>query len=361
VAASLALERTLRRLGVPEDQSVLLVRNGGPLRLDARVHTLVVLPMTSETAGALLARYPADWEAALAMEAEVQRAPLAVILGNDWALAQAVYLYLPPLPWDKDLKDFRTLVEVVAWLRAPDDGCPWDRVQTHRSLTPFLIEETYEALEEIEADNAPALREELGDILLQVALHGEIAREEGLFDVEDVVATLVSKLVRRHPHVFGDATAKTAEDVAARWEVLKSRERNGASLMAGVPPSLPALGYAQRVQDRAANVGFDWPSTDGVLDKVAEEVQELHQAPDADARAAELGDLLFSLVNLGRHWKVDVEASLREANRRFVRRFQAMEELAHERGRDFSKLPLDQQDALWAEAKRRLAAEGGRG
>ncbi len=260
----------------------------------------------------------------------------------------------------QDRREFQTLVNIVARLRAPD-GCPWDREQTHQSLTPFLIEETYEAVEQIDANSMPGLREELGDILLQVMLHSEIASEEGAFSVADVIEGLVNKLIRRHPHVFGDAEARTAEEVAARWEVLKSEERQGASLMEGVPANLPALTYAQRAQGRAANVGFDWPSVDGALEKVMEEASELAEAHEEagpegtdESRAAtewEFGDLLFSLVNLARWMDIDAETALRHANRRFVSRFRAMEDTARDRGEEFSALSLEQMDALWEEAK----------
>ncbi len=261
----------------------------------------------------------------------------------------------------QDSREFQTLADIVARLRAPG-GCPWDREQTHQSLTPFLIEETYEVVEQIDANSMPGLREELGDILLQVMLHSEIASEEGHFTVADVIEGLVNKLIRRHPHVFGDAEARTAEEVAARWEVLKSEERQGASLMEGVPANLPALTYAQRTQGRAANVGFDWPNVDGVLEKVAEEAGELAEAHEAsggekadEVRAHlewEFGDLLFSLVNLARWMDIDAETALRHANRRFVTRFRSMEDTARERGEDFSVMSLEQMDTLWEEAKR---------
>ena len=260
----------------------------------------------------------------------------------------------------QDNRAFQTLVDIVARLRAPD-GCPWDREQTHQSLTPYLIEETYEAVEEIDANSMPGLREELGDVLLQVMLHSEIASEGGHFTVNDVIEGLVNKLIRRHPHVFGDADARTAEEVAARWEVLKSEERHGASLMEGVPANLPALTYAQRTQGRAANVGFDWPNVDGVLAKIVEEAMELAEVTDTesnddvtDAHAAqewEFGDLLFSLVNLARRMDIDAEGALRHANRRFVNRFRHMEDTARERGEDFAAMSLEEMDGLWEEAK----------
>ena len=260
-----------------------------------------------------------------------------------------------------DPRQFQSLVDIVARLRAPD-GCPWDREQTHQSLTPFLIEETYEAIEQIDANSMAGLREELGDVLLQVMLHSEIASESGSFSVADVIEGLITKLIRRHPHVFGDSDARTAEEVSARWETLKSEERRGASIMEGVPANLPALTYAQRAQGRAASVGFDWPSIDGALAKVTEEAGELAEA-DAEtpgvteeARAAarewEFGDLLFSLVNLARWMDIDAETALRQANRRFVSRFRTMETTARERDEEFSALSLEQMDALWEQAKR---------
>ncbi|MBI4236086.1 MAG: nucleoside triphosphate pyrophosphohydrolase, partial [Chloroflexi bacterium] len=326
------LARALEILELPEGQSLLvLMGDPAPLRLDPRLPTLVSLPLAETGRAALLDRYPATWEVAQVQTADgrVAWGPLSACAGS-LAESPEGFLYLPPLPWQEDLKDFRTLMEVIARLRAPD-GCPWDRAQTHRSIAPYLLEETYEALEALDT-GAAALQEELGDILLQVALHSQIAVEEGAFAIGDVVGGLAAKLIRRHPHVFGEATAKTAAEVAARWEVLKSQERDGASLLAGVPRALPALGYAQRVQERAGTVGFDWTSVNGVLEKVAEEATELAQAATPADREAEMGDLLFSLVNLGRWLGLDVEAALRQANARFVRRFQTIEELSRRRG-----------------------------
>ena len=187
---------------------------------------------------------------------------------------------------------------------------------------------------------------------MQIGLHSQIADEAGAFSVADVIEGLLLKLIRRHPHVFGEATADTANDVAQHWEVLKSRERGNAPLMTGVPAAMPALSYAQRVQERAANVGFDWPSIDGVLEKVTEEAGEFANANDSSEREAEFGDLLFSLVNLGRHKEIDVEAALRGSNRRFVSRFRVMEELAQKESASLAELPPDDQDRLWSLAKR---------
>ena len=327
-----------------------------PVRLDARLPTLISLPIGASMRATLSSTYPPDWlvrrfgAPMTGHPTTVLITDLADVLGDD-ATDTSGWLYAPPLPWDRDLRDFRTLVEVIQRLRAPD-GCPWDRAQTHRSLAAYLLEETYEALEEIDAGNTLALREELGDVLLQIALHSHIAEEANQFDVADVVEVLVSKLIRRHPHVFGDLTANTAAEAMSRWEVQKSRERGGASLMTGVPATMPALAYAQRVQDRAAGIGFDWTTIDGVLEKVSEEATELAEATTDSEREAELGDLFFSLVNLGRRLGVDVEAAARGANRRFVSRFKAMEEMATSRGGALSDLPIEEQDRLWDEAKR---------
>lgn len=335
---------------------LLLLSGDGtdPQRLDARLPTIISLPISSALREAIVSRYPADAPVRLAHGESSEIGTVSTLFAGP-PPGPSGFVYLAPLTWEQDLRDFRTFVEVIARLRAPD-GCPWDRAQTHRSLAPYLLEETYEALEEVDAEQMPALREELGDILLQIGLHSQIADEAGAFSVGDVVEGLLSKLIRRHPHVFGEATADSAAEVAERWEVLKSRERGNASILMGVPATMPALGYAQRVQDRASNVGFDWPSVEGVLEKVTEEATEFANADDASQREAEFGDLLFSLVNLGRHREIDVEAALRGANRKFVSRFQAMEVMANKEGTSFAELPLEKQDSLWDRAKEQESA-----
>ncbi len=330
---------------------LLLLAGAGtdPQRLDARLPTIISLPVSKALRDAILSRYPAEAPVVLSYGASSESGTVSTLFAGA-PPGPSGFVYLAPLTWEQDLRDFRTLVEVIARLRAPD-GCPWDRAQTHRSLAPYLLEETYEALEEVDTEQLPALRDELGDILLQIGLHSQIADEAGAFSVADVVEGLLSKLIRRHPHVFGEATADSAAEIAERWEVLKSRERANASILTGVPATMPALGYAQRVQDRASNVGFDWPSIDGVIEKVSEEATEFVNAEDVGQREAEFGDLLFSLVNLGRHWEIDVEATLRGANRKFVSRFQAMEVMANDEGTSLAELPLEKQDRLWGLAK----------
>ena len=345
------------KLGLDDDGAPpgLLVLSGAgrdPWRLDARLPTLISLPVSDVLRTAVLDRYPGNSPVRVLDGDSVRSDTVAAVFAADGAAPASSAVYLAPLTWEQDLRDFRTFMEVTARLRAPD-GCPWDRAQTHRSLAPFLLEETYEALETLDDGRPGALREELGDVLLQIGLHSEIAGESGDFSVGDVIEGLLSKLIRRHPHVFGEATAGTTGEVAARWEVLKSRERGGASLMEGVPAAMPALAYAQRVQDRAANAGFDRPSADAVLEQVHEEARELARAGGPAELERETGDLLFSLVSLARRHGVDTEAALRGANRRFVSRFRAMEDLARADGGVFAELPAEEQGRLWDRAKER--------
>jgi len=253
----------------------------------------------------------------------------------------------------KDLATFDALVTIIAGLRAPD-GCPWDRKQTHASLREYLLEECYEALAALDEGNMEKLCQELGDILLEVALHAQIAREAGEFDMADVLTGINKKLVYRHPHVFGDVKVGTAEDVVHNWEELKKAERSAdASMIDSVPKQMPSLAYAQKVQARVAEAGFDWKDIQGVIDKVAEEVEELRAAKTPKERSNEFGDLLFTLVNFARRQGIDSETALREANQRFFGRFVMMEKLCRERGLEFPDLSFDAQNKLWDEAKAR--------
>jgi tetrapyrrole methylase family protein/MazG family protein len=251
-------------------------------------------------------------------------------------------------------------------LRAPD-GCPWDREQTHESLRKHLLEEAYEVYDALEAGATPALAGELGDLLLQVVLHAQLAAEAGVFDLADVQDAIGSKLVRRHPHVFGEAEARTASDVNRQWERIKAQERADAREAAadgdeppargaldGISPSLPALAASHEMQERAANLGYDWPSLEGVLDKVVEETDELRAAEaagDAAGWAEEFGDLLFVLVNVARKRGVDAEAAMRAANAKFRRRFGSVERQAADRGVALRDLDFAALDALWDTAK----------
>ena len=260
-------------------------------------------------------------------------------------------LYLPPLPEISSLESFQ---DTIAHLRAPD-GCPWDREQTHQSLRAALLEETYEVLTALDADDMDALCEELGDLLLQILLHAQIAVEEGDFSLAQVIKKVNAKIKRRHPHVFGDVAVSGTDEVLHNWEEIKREEKGEAegSMLDNVPPTLPALAQAQSYQRRVARVGFDWPDVEGVVAKVAEEMEELQRTSDAAEQEEELGDLLFSLVNLARWLKVDAESALRAANARFAQRFAAMEDLCRQRGKHLADLSLAEQDALWEEVKNR--------
>ena len=262
-------------------------------------------------------------------------------------------LYVPALAAGSG---FAALEATVAHLRSPA-GCAWDREQTHQSLRATLLEETYEVLAALDAADAHALQEELGDLLLQVVLHGQIAVDDGEFQMHAVLRDINAKLVRRHPHVYGALKLPTADAVVQHWETIKAAERreNGTaapdSVLAGVPRALPALALAQAVQARAARVGFDWPAVEPVLAKVMEELGEVQAADDEAQRFAELGDLLLSVVNWARHLKVDAEAALRVAAVRFRARFELVEQAARELGRSPSEMTLAELDALWDQAK----------
>ena len=254
----------------------------------------------------------------------------------------------------ENLGEFSTLVNIIAKLRAPD-GCPWDRKQTHASLRENLLEECYEVLEALDEGDAGMLKGELGDLLMQIILHTQIATEAGEFELGDVIKGINTKLIHRHPHIFGSKKVEDAEEVALNWEILKQEEREaGTSILNSVPKQLPALGYSQAIQRRVAQVGFDWEDVDGVIDKLAEEVGEFKQAAIQEEKAREFGDLLFTLANIARRLGVDLEATLREANQRFYRRFTYMEELCRQRGLKFGELSFDEQNALWEEAKRKM-------
>ncbi len=262
-------------------------------------------------------------------------------------------LYLPAL---SSLCSFESLQETMSHLRAPE-GCPWDREQTHETLRPYVIEESYEVVEAINSGDSQALCEELGDVLLQVAFHTQIAIEEGRFRMTDVLSAINSKMIRRHPHVWGDASVSGSGDVVQNWEAIKKQERKGGgngrtSLLDGVPRTLPALSQSFTYQERAARVGFDWDGIEDVISKVTEEIDEIMTADDPARRTAEIGDLLFALVNWIRWMDVDPEMALRDANGRFYRRFRYIEEAVDRIGRAMTEMTLQELDALWEEAKR---------
>ncbi|HSV85161.1 MAG TPA: nucleoside triphosphate pyrophosphohydrolase [Levilinea sp.] len=263
-------------------------------------------------------------------------------------------LYLPPLAPETSFEAFQ---EVVAHLRAPD-GCPWDRQQTHETLRKYLLEEAYEALTALDAEDPAAMQEEFGDLLLQIVLHAQIASEEGEFSMADVISGISRKLIRRHPHVFSDVQVENVKGVLTNWERIKEAERKsngeelfGNGLLDGVPRALPALSQAQEIQDRAARVGFDWSEISPVIAKVHEELNEVLSAESNAERVGELGDLLFAVVNLVRWYGMDAESALRRTNERFRRRFRHVEEQARVVGRSLADMSLDEMDAFWDQAK----------
>ena len=270
-------------------------------------------------------------------------------------LSAAIAMPLVPLPPQSAHYSWNDVVEIMARLRI---GCPWDREQTHRTLVPYLIEETFEVVETIELSQLEGLCEELGDLLLQVLFHAQLATEVGKFSIADVVDALSNKMVRRHPHVFGDAVIEDVDAQWRNWERLKALEKTGRkrkSRLDGVPKHLGALQRGQRMQEKAARVGFDWPDVYGILEKLSEELRELAEArrlPQDDPRVREeLGDIFFTLVNLSRALGVDAETAMREANEKFYKRFTFMEERAGADGKNLSDLDADELEELWQLAK----------
>lgn len=260
--------------------------------------------------------------------------------------------------------DIARLIDIMAALRTPDTGCPWDLEQDFRSIAPYTVEEAYEVADAIERGDLDDLRDELGDLLLQVVFHARMAQEQGVFAFPDVVTAICDKLIRRHPHVFGDRNALTSEGVSAQWDEIKAAERAAKgvvekeSLLDGVPVSLPALTRAVKLQQKASKVGFDWNNAAHVLDKIREETDEVAAelaAPKVDQKALEeeIGDLLFVVSNLARHANVDPEQALRGANAKFARRFNYIEHELDKNGVSPSDATLDEMEALWVEAKKR--------
>lgn len=256
----------------------------------------------------------------------------------------------------------QAVIDVMARLRDPKGGCPWDVEQTFATIAPYTIEEAYEVADAIAREDMPALKEELGDLLFQVAYHARVAEEQGAFDFADVASGLAQKMIARHPHVFGDGDARTAAEQTRAWEAMKAEERASkratdgaaASLLDGVAMALPALMRAEKLTRRAARINFDWPSADDVLEKLEEELGELEEARghnDPEALTEEMGDVLFVMANLARKLGVDPEEALRRANAKFTRRFQHIERRLAEQGRTGPQ-PLDDMEALWVEAKR---------
>ena len=249
---------------------------------------------------------------------------------------------------------FAGLRRIIATLRGPQ-GCPWDKVQTHQSLAPYLLEETHETLEALDAGDPEKLCEELGDLLFEVLIQAQLAEDAGEFTMRDVMRGIIDKLVRRHPHVFADAIAHTPEDVVEQWDELKAGERPGESALGGIPPSLPALMQAQAIQRRAGRAGFAFDSADGTWQALGEELAELREAETQAEKREELGDAIFALANVARELDVDAEDALLSTSQRFANQFRAMEAILEEKQIDLRSARIEQKLALWEEAKARRA------
>ncbi len=299
----------------------------------------------------LLTVYPGEHVVYVVEDGKKKEERLSKIAAGDFV--GNTHLYVPAL---EEGTSFESFAEIVAHLRAPD-GCPWDKEQTHESLRKHLLEESYEAIAAIDSGDFADMREEFGDLLLQIVLQSQIANEEKQFNVNQVVQGIHSKIVRRHPHVFGDLKLDGVDGVLTNWEKLKEQERKDKKqekgLLDGVAIAIPALEQAQEYQDRAARVGFDWPEIEGVLDKVKEEIDEIKHAETDFELASEIGDLFFALVNLARWKKVDAESALRGTNLKFKKRFAVVEQVAKKQERRLSDLTLEEMDALWNDAKKR--------
>ncbi len=265
---------------------------------------------------------------------------------------------------------FERLVQIMATLRGPT-GCPWDKEQDFNSLKPMLVEEVYEVLEAVENNDFDGIAEELGDLLLHVVFHAYLGKEAGHFDINTVIDKISEKLIRRHPHVFGNETAGTADEVIKNWEAIKAKEKEQRlksrtpeqrSLLEGIPSKLPAIHEAHQISSRAARVGFDWPDIEGIFNKLQEEVRELKDviSGEADDKRRErledeIGDILFVIVNISRYLKIDSESALKRANRKFKSRFQYMEGELAKQGKALDQTPLEEMEALWQKAKSEVA------
>ncbi|NQS92193.1 MAG: nucleoside triphosphate pyrophosphohydrolase [Chloroflexi bacterium] len=304
----------------------------------------------------LMAVYPDDHQVSLIHDAgtpaqTLEKLPLFE-LDRSKLIKNRTAIYVPPLADGTSLESF---LEIIAHLRSPE-GCSWDREQDHQTLRPNLLEETFEALEAIDGDDPAAMEEEFGDLLLQIVLHAQIASEYGEFTMGDVIRGIYTKLIKRHPHVFGDLDLDEPDVVLENWEKIKAKERelNGQpekGMLDGVPASLPALTQAETYQKRAARVGFDWEDINGVLEKIPEEIKELQAEDDLKRQSAEIGDILFSIVNIARWMKVDAESALRGANQRFKDRFAYLEKEARAGGRKLNDMNLEELDELWERSK----------
>ncbi|MFT0803845.1 nucleoside triphosphate pyrophosphohydrolase [Bacillus swezeyi] len=316
----------------------------------------------SEVKLTLMEKLPDDYEVVIVTAAgsskeEVRKVPLYE-LDRSVGITNLTSVYVPPVKDEAILyQEFSMFRRVIRELRGPN-GCPWDQKQTHQSLKKYLIEECYEVLEAIDEEDSDHLVEELGDVMLQVLLHAQIGEDEGLFAIDDVIRGVTAKMIRRHPHVFGDAAVNDEADVMANWEEIKKQEKQNdkQSLLDDIPKPLPALSKANQLQKKAAKSGFDWSDVQDIWDKVEEEMKEFsleisEAEQDSKKIKEEFGDLLFALVNIGRFYKIEPEEALTMTNAKFYRRFQHIEQSAKRAGKDLESMTLEEMDEFWNEAK----------
>ena len=320
--------------------------------------------IASEVKLTLMEKYPDDYQVALVTAAgsskEVVQWLALYELDHEAVLSNLTSVYVPPVTNPEMMrKEFSHLRQIISTLRGPN-GCPWDKKQTHESLKRYALEEVYELIDAIDQDDTDAMIGELGDVLLQVLLHAQIGEDEGMFSIDDVIEELAAKMIRRHPHVFGEKTVSNAEEVVANWNAIKSAEKgtdHDESLLDGVEQSLPQLLIAYEYQKRAAKVGFDWTEVDAAWNKVKEEIDEFQHEIKSDGdvakQRAELGDILFAIVNIARFYDIYPEEALHITNKKFARRFQYIEQCVKGEGKRFSDYTLEQLDHYWEEAKKK--------
>ncbi len=366
------LDILFARLGIDPIEGFALL-DGTELRselINPELHILIGQVyhrlVASDVKLTLMEVYPDDYEvfivtaAGVTNEEKIIRLPLYELDRMDDPFTDLTSIYLPPVKQEEILyRRFDYLTQVIAYLRSPQ-GCPWDRKQTHTSLLPYLLEESYELIEAIHREDPEAILEELGDVLLQVLLHSQIADEEGLFDIYEVIKVLTEKMIRRHPHVFGEQRLETAEEVKASWEQIKQQERKEESqgrksILDEISKGLPVLLYALEQHKKAAKVGFDWESKEQILMKVEEELAELRAAKTKVEQEDEIGDLFFILTSVARKYEINPEIALLRATQKFARRFRYIEEKARRLEKKIQEVEMSQLDAWWNEAKQREA------
>jgi tetrapyrrole methylase family protein/MazG family protein len=359
------LSQTIQSLGLENTESLFLIQASGMKNthiphFNPDIQALIIGVNSrldlGEVINILLSVYPAQHlvkviHGATVKKQMINESPLADVNENN-ETAFPISLLVPPLQKGSSFEQFQ---EIIAHLRAPD-GCPWDREQTHLTLRKHLIEESYETLDALDSGDVTKMKEEFGDLLLQIVLNAQIAQESAEFTMTDVIKGIHDKIIRRHPHVFGDIEVDGVGNVLQNWEKIKAEEREAegkheSSLLDGLPGALPALIQAQEFQSRAARVGFDWPEIEGVLEKIQEEIVEVQQATNIDELTDELGDLFFALVNLARWKNIDAESALRSTNRKFKKRFSYIERKVIESGKQMKDIPLEDMEAFWQAAK----------